>query len=240
MKLRLLFLSLLFTFNAFAQNKLSKSKQASNVTFAYKITDKEVVSLLKDNKVNNDFYHTLVSSDYYRDYKKSDLPYGNYLMVSASGGNLNTSLLSENNVLLQFINNENDFQFYVTDIKGNLIANAFVEIDGKKRAIYDAKAKLYRSKHSKENGKPKEEGIIKVVHEGVSNFFEYDVDDDNYYDDDREDWSFFKKVAYSFPIKYFWQPIKIIFKKKKSTKPLYAGYMVFSKPMYKPIDTVNF
>ena len=240
MKLRLLFLFLLFTFNAFAQNKLSKSKQASNVTFAYKITDKEVVSLIKDNKVNNDFYHTLVSSDYYRDYKKSDLPYGNYLVVSASGGNINTSLLSENNVLLQFINNENDFQFYVTDIKGNLIANASVEIDGRKRVIYDAKAKLYRSKHSKENGKPKEEGIIKVVHEGVSNFFEYDVDDDNYYDDDREDWSFFKKVAYSFPIKYFWQPIKTIFKKKSSNKSLYAGYMVFSKPMYKPNDTVKF
>ena len=73
MKLRLLFLSLFFTFSALAQNKLSKSKQASSITFAYKITDKEVVSLLKDNKVNNDFYHTLVSSDYYRDYKKSDL-----------------------------------------------------------------------------------------------------------------------------------------------------------------------
>ena len=240
MKLRLLFLLIFVTFNVFAQNKLSKSKQTSNVTFAYKITDKEVVSLLKDNKVKNDFYHTLVSSDYYRDYKKTDLPYGNYLLVSASGGNINTSLRSENNVLLQFINNEKDFQFYITDVKGNLIADALVEIDGKNRAIYDKKAKLYRGKHSKEDGKPKEDGIIKVVHDGVSNFFEYDVDDNNYYDDDREDWPFFKKVAYSFPVKYFWQPFKTIFKKKRSAEPLYAGYMVFSKPMYKPNDTVKF
>ncbi|RZK47632.1 MAG: hypothetical protein EOO87_21705, partial [Pedobacter sp.] len=84
MKLRLLILALFFSFSTFAQNKLSKSKQIGAVTFAYKITDKEVVSVIKDKKVNNDFYHTLVSSDYYKEYKKADLPYGNYLLVSAS------------------------------------------------------------------------------------------------------------------------------------------------------------
>ena len=240
MKLRLLLLSFLFTFNAFAQNKLSKSKQASYATFVYKINDAEVVSVLSKEKTNDSFYHTLISSDYYKDYKKADLPYGNYLLVDASGAAINSSLHSENNVLLQFINNEKDFQFYITDVQGNLIANAFVEIDGKKRAVYDSKTKLYRSTHSKEKGKPKEEGIIRVVHEGVSNFFEYEVDDRNYYNDDREDWPFFKKITYSFPIKYFWQPFKTVFKMKRGVKPLYAGYMVFSKPMYKPLDTVKF
>jgi len=229
-----------FSFQGFSQNKLSKSKQASDATFVYKISDKEVVSILNEKKANDGFYHTLISSDYYKEYKKTDLPYGNYLLVNASGGAINSSLHSENNVLLQFINNQEDFQFYITDLKGNLINNAFVEIDGKKRAQYDDKAKLYRSKHSKEAGKPKEKGIIKVVHGGVSNFFGYEADDNNYYDDDREDWSFFKKVAYSFPIKYFWQPFKSVFKKKRSVKPLFSGYMVFSKPMYKPLDTVKF
>lgn len=241
MKLLFTLISFLVFFTpSFSQNKLSKSKQASYATFVYKINDAEVVSVLSKEKTNDSFYHTLISSDYYKEYKKADLPYGNYLLVDASGSAINSSLHSENNVLLQFINNENDFQFYITDVKGNLIANAFVEIDGKKQAVYDSKTKLYRSTHSKEKGKPREEGIIRVVHEGVSNFFEYDVDDRNYYNDDREDWPFFKKVSYSFPIKYFWQPFKTVFKKKRGVKPLYAGYMVFSKPMYKPLDTVKF
>ncbi|SOD12206.1 alpha-2-macroglobulin family protein [Pedobacter xixiisoli] len=242
MKLRLLILSAFLTFNAVAQNKLSKSKQVSDATFVYKITDKEAVFLLKDKKVNESFYHTLTSSDYYKEYLKKNLPFGNYLLVNASGGSLNTVFKAENNVSLQFINNQKDFQFYIVDVKGNLIANALVEINGKKRAQYDRKAKLYRSTYSKENGKPKEDGLIKVVHEGVSNFFEYDLDDNNrYYDrEEREDWSFFKKVAYAFPVKYFWRPFKKIHNKRKTTKPLYAGYMVFSKPIYKPLDTVKF
>jgi len=241
MKILLTFITLfIFSFQVFSQNKLSKSKQASDATFVYKINDDEVVSILKKQKANDSFYHTLISSDYYKDYKKTDLPYGNYLLVNASGGAINSSLHSENNVLLQFINNQRDFQFYITDLKGNLISNAFVEVDGKKRAQYDDKAKLYRSTHTKESGKPKEEGIIKVVHNGVSNFFEYEADDNNHYNDDREDWPFFKKVAYSFPVRYFWQPFKSIFKKKGSVKPLFAGYMVFSKPIYKPLDTVKF
>ncbi|WP_167459447.1 alpha-2-macroglobulin family protein [Pedobacter jejuensis] len=241
MKILLMLITLfVFTYKGFSQNKLSKSKQASDATFVYKINDNEVVSVLNKKKANDSFYHTLISPDYYKDYKKTDLPYGNYLLVNASGGAINSSLHCENNVLLQFINNEKDFQFYITDVKGNLITSAFVEIDGKKRAQYDAKAKLYRSTYTKEAGKPKEEGVIKVVHDGISNFFEYDVADNNYYDDDREDWSFFKKVAYSFPTKYFWQPFKSVFKKKRSVKPLFSGYMVFSKPMYKPLDTVKF
>lgn len=238
--LPIIFALSLFSLNAIAQNKLSKSKQVGEVTAVYKINDKEVVTVLKDKKVNDNFFHTLTSSDYYKEYRKKDLPFGNYLMVSASGGYLHTSLKIQNNVSLQFINNQKDFQFYIVDVKGNLVENAFVEIDGKRKAQYDSKAKLYRSTYSKEEGKPKEEGLIKVVHEGISNFFEYELDDNNRYNDDREDWPFFKKVAYSFPIKYFWQPFKQTFKKRRTKKTLYAGYMVFSKPMYKPLDTVKF
>ena len=240
--LPIIFVISFLSLNAIAQHKLSKSKQVGEVTAVYKITDKEVVSLLKDKKVNDDFFHTLISADYYKEYKKKDLPFGNYLMVSASGGSLNTSLKTQNNVLLQFINNQKDFQFYIVDTKGNLVENAVVEIDGTRKAQYDSKAKLYRSTYSKEEGKPKEEGLIKVTHDGVSNFFEYELDDNNrYYDkEEREDWPFFKKVAYSFPVKYFWQPFKKTFKKRRTKKPLYAGYMVFSKPIYKPLDTVKF
>jgi len=74
MKLRLLLIALCFTFSAFAQNKLSKSKQTSVTTFVYKITDAEVISVLKDKKVNENFYHSLISSDYYREYKKRVYP----------------------------------------------------------------------------------------------------------------------------------------------------------------------
>ncbi|MDQ8006579.1 MAG: alpha-2-macroglobulin family protein [Pedobacter sp.] len=239
--LPIIFVISILSFNSIAQNKLSKSKQVGEVTAVYKINDKEVVSILKDKKVNDDFFHTLTSTDYYKEYRKKDLPFGNYLMVSASGGYLNTSLKTQNNVSLQFINNQKDFQFYIADVKGNLVENAVVEIDGKRKAQYDSKAKLYRSTYSKEEGKPKEEGLIKVTHDGVSNFFEYELDDNNRYnDDDREDWPFFKKVAYAFPVKYFWQPFKNTFKKRRTKKPLYAGYMVFSKPIYKPLDTVKF
>ncbi|MFN0289942.1 alpha-2-macroglobulin family protein [Pedobacter helvus] len=242
MKLNLLtlFILSLLSYNSLAQNKLSKSRQASQVKFLYQLTDKEVFALLRDKKVDESFYHTLISSDYDKEYKKTKLSFGNYLLVNASGSFLNASLKSQNNVSLQFINNQKDFQCYITDVKGNLIANAVVEIDGKRIAKYDAKAKLYRAKYPREKRKPKEEGIVNVVHEGTSNFFEYEVDDRNYYNDDREDWSFFKKIAYAFPVKYFWQPFKSIAKKKNSAKPLYAGYLVFSKPKYKPLDTLKF
>ncbi|RZL30933.1 MAG: hypothetical protein EOO96_17115 [Pedobacter sp.] len=163
MKLLFTLISFLVFFTpSFSQNKLSKSKQASYATFVYKINDAEVVSIISREKTNDSFYHTLISSDYYKDYKKADLPYGNYLLVNASGAAINSSLHSENNVLLQFINNEKDFQFYITDVKGNLIANAFVEIDGKKELNMMLEPNYIEVSLLKKMANPKKKASLKL------------------------------------------------------------------------------
>ncbi|SDK38156.1 TonB-dependent outer membrane receptor, SusC/RagA subfamily, signature region [Pedobacter sp. ok626] len=215
------------TTSLFAQKKLTNSRTAGSYTYIYKLTDKEAFSIASTTKMalNDGFLHTLVDSFY--NVKNSNylkkLPYGNYLEVKAVKNALVYKLFAKNNVNLQFINNRKDFQFTVTDLKGNEIPNASVKTGKRKKVKYNRQAKLYVKSSVAKNT------VITVNHDGINNYFNAEERDEYRPYRPSKKASFFKRI--------FSPEGK---RSVKSVKQKYTGYMVFNKPMYKPLDTVKF
>ncbi|MET4080173.1 TonB-dependent SusC/RagA subfamily outer membrane receptor [Pedobacter sp. UYP30] len=236
MKLPLSLIACLFVFSqSLAQKRLSRSRQSSLYTYIYKLTDQEAFDVSASTKadIGDSYYHTVIDSFYTSKGYRKELGFGHYLYVYVGRNKLYHTLKSVQNVDIQFVNNLKDFQFYITDSKGNLIQDAKVEIGKNKEIHFDSQAKLYSSSY------PKKEEVIKVSYQGLISLFKFDLEDQRY--NYRQDWPVFKKIVYSFPVKYLWQPVKTLFQNKnRNRKSKYTGYMVFSKPKYKPLDTVKF
>lgn len=226
--LRAAFLIICVTTSLFAQQKLTNSPTAGAHTYIYKLTDKEAFSLASvTNQVLNDsFLHTLVDSFYNvknSNYQKK-LPFGNYVQVKPVKNELIYKLMPENNVNLQFINNRKDFQFIITDLKGNVIKDAQVKLGKRKTIKYNDKAGLYI-------GKAHKLPVITVRYDGVSNYFTY-----------KEEGKYKPRPLPQKQAKdtRLYNAVHGIDGTVELKKPKYTGYMVFNKPMYKPLDTVKF
>ncbi|WP_316813320.1 carboxypeptidase regulatory-like domain-containing protein [Pedobacter heparinus] len=209
----------------YAQKKLSSSQQSGSYTFIYKLTDQEAFNVAYRTKsvINDSFFHTLVDSFYNAGNKPyaRKLPFGNYLYVRAVKNELQYRLNPENNVNLQFINNRKDFQFTVTDLKGKPVTDAVVKAGKHKTIRYDKQAGLYSA------GSAAKHPIITVKYQGLSNYFTYEEEEKHR----PYRTGFFKKL---------FKPKRYGSSYSKAKKPKYTGYMVFNKPMYKPLDTVKF
>lgn len=206
----LLFITVSFTY---AQTSLIKSRESGYKTYIYRLSDQECFLIASKSKayINDSFFHTLVDSFYYDAKYKGKLPYGNYLYVTPVKNQLVYSLETVQNVQLNFLNDLKNVQFTVTDLKGKEISDAVVEI-GKGRVVkYDRQAHLYLAKSA-----PKQK-VIKVSYQNVSNYFNFSDEPNRYR-----------------PGRYMMPPAN------KREQPVYKGYMVFNKPMYKPLDTVKF
>jgi TonB-dependent SusC/RagA subfamily outer membrane receptor len=228
---------LFFSFQLFAQHQLSKSRESGYFTYIYKITDKETAEIAAkgSNGFSESFLHNLIDSFYTAKTYKKQLLFGNYIYLSTYRNKLKYQLKTVSNAELHFVNNLKEFQFYLTDQKGNYIKNAKVETGKGKRIYFDEIAQLYKTSF------PKKEDFIRVEYEGISNYFTFELENERY--NYKKNWSFFKKIAYAPPIKYIWIPFKKRFAKRyrNYSKPSnYTGFMVFSKPKYKPLDTVKF
>nr|WP_121271329.1 carboxypeptidase-like regulatory domain-containing protein [Pedobacter schmidteae] len=216
----------------FGQNKLTNSRESGYYTYIYQLTDKEAFSIASEgNKVINDgFMHSLVDSFYHvtmpngleKRFKK--LAFGNYLVVKAVKNELEYQLKPKNNVVLQFINNNKDFQFTVTDLKGDALPNASVTIGKGKRVRHNHKAGLYIASSGARLK------VITVLYNGISNYFTYE-EEERYKPQPRAKNS--RRLAKMNPMEESDGTVEL---KKK----LYSGYLVFNKPMYKPLDTVKF
>ncbi len=209
-----------------SQTTLSNSPTWGALTRVYRLTDKETEILVRDPRAVTDFFfHELTDS--YTDIKKSkELPFGNYLRVRPVKNKLEYQLIAKNNLELQFINNRKDFQFALSDHLGNKVSPAKVTNAEGRKIKYNRQSGLYTCKY------PKKEGYIKIVHNGTSNYFTYDMEDnreDRYYRGRR------KQITHLFPVKQ----IRRLYYRQKSPSIAYKSFMVFSKPMYKPGDTVK-
>jgi TonB-dependent SusC/RagA subfamily outer membrane receptor len=228
-----LILSLVALHSAFGQQKLTKSKTSGDFTYVYKLTDQETYSIAsKGTSVISDQYlHTLVDS-FYNDKGISTvkkLSFGNYLQVKAVKSNLVYTLNPVNNVHLNFVNNQKDFQFSLTDLKGKPLEDAKVTVDQNKTAKYNAQANVYESRSKLESG------VITVIHQSVSNYFKYEKQKP-YVPQPKP--SFFKKIfTKKRQVNDYYSDVQVHQNKKEIG---YKGYLVFNKPMYKPKDTVKF
>ncbi|MGN7784055.1 alpha-2-macroglobulin family protein [Niabella sp. 22666] len=222
---------LLIVSSAWSQTTLSNSPTWGALTQVYRLTDKETEILIQNPQgVTDAFFHEL--ADGYTDSRQSKkLPFGNYLRVRPVKNKLEYQLITENNVTLQFVNNRKDFQFTLTDYLGNRVTGARATNAKGKRIKYDPNSGLFKSRY------PETAGYIKIVHNGISNYFTYDADD-NY--TNRTKPTITQRIAHIFSVKQ----IKKRFSKKryrsKQSSNTYRSFMVFSKPRYKPYDTVKF
>lgn len=230
--LRSLLLLIITTTVVVAQKKLSNSRTQGSFTYIYKLTDKEAFSIASVGKMvlNDALLHTLVDSFYNvkRNSHHRKLPYGNYLEVKAVKNELVYRLLAENNVNLQFINNRKDFQFRVTDLKGQQLSDVKVTVGKGKVVKYNTDAQLFLA------GSGTREKVITVLHNGVNNFFTYEEEKVEEFYRSKKSASFFSRLfAKKNTSGSGTRPVV------KAEKERYRGYMVFNKPMYKPLDTVK-
>lgn len=211
----LLFITVSFTY---AQTSLIKSRESGYKTYIYKLSDQECFLIASKSKayINDSFFHTLVDSFYYDNQAKykGKLPYGNYLYVTPVKNQLVYSLETVQNVRMNFINDLKNVQFTITDLKGKEITDAVVEIGKGKSVRYDQQAHLYLTRSA-----PKEK-VIKVNYQNINNYFNFNDEPNRYIYSERN---------------YYKVP-----QKSKKIKQGYKGYMVFNKPLYKPLDTVKF
>lgn len=213
-----------------AQNRLSNSRTDGPLTEVYRITDKEMEQLIRDPRLAAEtFLHTL--ADRYDTEKgiPAFLPFGNYLSVKASGNQLHYTLIANGNTRLSFINNQKDFQFILTDPAGKPVTDARVFTSHGKRLRYNRKAHLYEGRY------PRKGTFLKVVYKGVSSYFTYETDVQ--YARIRS--NFRNRIRRVFPLKQ----ARALFAGRYGRKPASTrsrSFFVFSKPLYKPYDTVKF
>lgn len=215
-----LFLTILFFIAvsyAYPQGSLIKSSQSGHYTYIYRLSDQEcfTIALKSKSAINDSYFHTLIDSFYNDSHTnyKGKLPFGNYLYVTPVKNQMIYRLVTIQNVQLDFINDRKNLQFTLTDLKGKEITDAEVEIGKGKRIKYDQQAHLYLAKST-----PKQK-IIKVNYQQVNNCFNFNDEPDRYEP--------FLRNRYVSPV-------------NMRKELLYKGYMVFNKPIYKPLDTVKF
>jgi TonB-dependent SusC/RagA subfamily outer membrane receptor len=238
-----LFFSLCFS-SAFAQKSLTKSRQSSFYTYIYPVNDETVKSLYQGKKLDENILQTPIDSFLTTGGKVPNLGQGNYLKVLVEKNQLHYSLIENRSAYLKLLDNRKDLQFILTDILGKEIKNAEVSLNGKS-LNYDSKAGLWYTKYPK-----KDENLIRVKYQDLANYTTISFDKDKH-----KKTSTLTNWVKKYSVKFIYAPMVRLFYKLKNESPPYkyqryknrkqqkdnfSGYMVFSKPIYKPLDTVKF
>jgi TonB-dependent SusC/RagA subfamily outer membrane receptor len=221
-------------FSSNAQQTLSNSSTSGKYTYIYQLSDQEMTAIAKQGKaaINDSYLHRLVDSfPIGKKYHKS-LAFGNYLYATPIKNQWEFSLQDEKNVEIAFVNDKKHFQLFVKDLKGNLVSDATVFSTKGKRLKYNRTTHLYEGRFDRKSE------LLCVKYQGVSNFFSTEVQETYNY---KRHWSFGKKLFYGWPMRYTWIPFKNLYRKITTpTSQATKGYLVFSKPKYKPLDTLKF
>ncbi len=235
---KLLILILFITGTCQAQTPLSDSRHTSAFRYVYSISNEEALAITKKGirpAKAETYLHTLVDSF---DIKTTvpQLAAGNYLLVYALENSLNLELYPVNNCRIKIINNYRDLAVVVHDSSGQLIPGAKLKL-GKKALSFDAATQTYRL------NKFKRGGLLCAAYNGVTSFQRVTNNNRN------NRLNLWQKIKWSFPLKY----ITKIFQRKNKYRYRYGyftrsvkyqqkfnAYFVYSKPKYKPNDTVRF
>lgn len=237
MKIHLIFFAFLLSFislSSTAQRSLSTSNTSGKYTYIYQLTDREMIEIAKQGKsaINDSYLHHLVDSFQISKKYHDNLPFGNYLYATPIKNRWEFSLQDNKNVEIAFVNDKKHFQLYVKDLKGNLISDASVFSAKGSKLKYNRNTHLYEGNFDRKND------FLYVKYDGVSNFFSTEVHESYNY---KRNWSFGRKLLYGWPIFYTWMPFKNLYRKiTQPSQNTSKGYIVFSKPKYKPLDTLKF
>ncbi|MEI6949559.1 carboxypeptidase-like regulatory domain-containing protein [Paraflavisolibacter sp. H34] len=240
MRTIVLCLFLLLSFSLLAQRPLSASRRGSLYQYAYKISPAEALRLYRTGmqKAGERYLHTLVDSSLADSARLPPLPAGNYLLVRAVDNRLHYRLHTAGGLQWRLVNNRHDLAVALYDRQGREVADARVYF-GHRRVPFDAPTQTFRLRRSQPSG------TVRVYRQGVLYVFPV-AEQKNRYTPSR---GLGYRLTHSFPLKYAANAVRKWRKKAPyRSRPAFfyataheksfRGFMVFSKPEYRPGDTV--
>jgi hypothetical protein len=235
-------LLLLLTFQItclWAQRPLTNSRKSSVYTYIYALDDASTLLFLTGNeqKIKDEVLTTSVAKFLTDHLTNVNLAPGNYLQVGVDGNKLHYKLIQKHTAYLSMMQVSRDNDFILSDINGNEITNAQASV--RNRLIpYNIHTETYHI------GSSKKDTIVKVVYQGVSNFYilsqpkPIKYNSYNNYNNNEASTSWLARLWNKIV-----SPFNNLFKKQqrfRSRVKTNPGFMVFNKPRYKPNDTVKF
>ncbi len=226
------FFFLLFTCLSAQKTKLPESKRYSEKAYIYKIAPNNLHSMYVDDyQFSDNMLGELVAE--YLNYNKSPrLTRGNYMIVSAVDNKLNVTDYTEDNFYYKVIPSK-ELMLFLYDSLGNVIKDAVVKCKSK-TLQFDAERNVYVMK------KMKGEKVLEINNRGVFHYIDVEKPSNErsrHYAKSLP--NFFKSVKRK--ARNFWWRTKYKVKSllKKDDDEKYDGFIVFSKPKYKPGEVVK-
>jgi alpha-2-macroglobulin len=220
-------------------------------------------------KVSKSFLHTLTDSTGPGEhYSYLKLPAGNYLALKVEGNSVIYEYFAITDYRFEILNNKRDLCIQLFDSTGAVLNDAELKIR-QKRIPFDARIKAYRletndrdgllavsrggvttyheiKKNIRTNGLKRGyqavfyKSPLKYIYRPVANLLTlpyYAVKSLVSYDDYNPSWRYFVHMGVKFT-DIFRSPDNKL-RRSHEYQP-YTGYLVFSKPMYRPGDTLKF
>lgn len=212
------FIALLLCSTAPAQTRLSDSRQNSPETFIYKIEKEELRRIyLKEKEIDESMLHSFVAS-YGAEDSVPSLPKGNYLTVRATDNRLQYSDLTVDDFRFGLIESDN-IMLHLYNSSGQAIDHATVRY-GHKRLKFDARTQTYTT------SRIRNEKLIEVEHHGVYHYIEIET-------------PYRHKTPFYKNFRTIWWRLRSALHSGRSNKTNHSNFVVFSKPIYKPGETVK-
>jgi hypothetical protein len=166
--------------------------------------------------------HKLVDSFPIAEQLPSRIPPGNYLKVNALGSHLQIVPLILRNVYCKILNNGRDLVLTLHDAAGNEVKDAVVQT-GRRMMIYDAVTHAWRMNNYDRQAN------LQITYKGILNYIPLNHSP-------QAAWSarFWNSVKKTIRPRYWYRYIKW-----RLFIHSYQGFIAFSKPVYKPYDTVR-
>jgi alpha-2-macroglobulin len=238
-----LFCGLFISFWAFGQNP----QQYSSRNLVYRVSNDEARKIFTKLPAWDSLWlHTPVQA-YQSDFDQHTLPPGHYLFVRAQQEKVVVRAWSNPGFTPLLLQTRSGVEIRVTDTLGQPIRDAVVTL-GKKSLVFDAKTQTYRLK------KRKKGGIVEISVGTMTAFYELNKDDQfSPTAERRARWSLIPlgrlvmkpriKVQYwRYKMRYGYgagEKIAALFRQNRPGSIWLNGYAAFSKPIYRPGDTLE-
>lgn len=216
---------LLCGFSATAQHPLSLGRRTSEYDYLYQLTDNEAIKITGEGQqqITPACLHTLKDSVLHGSPLPENLPPGNYLRVYAKDDHLDAAFVSVNNLVVKFGLNWRDLIVILHNRQGTLIKDAEVRI-GNSKLPYDAQTQTWRRE------KYNRQDLLQIYYKGVLNCIPLMRAKNRYAKSMRP--NIIDQLRYKYP--------RVRSDYTNDNRYRYGSYIVFSKPTYKPGDTVKF